>query len=123
MVFPGKYYCKKCGEKYFDYINELCKPCFIKNNISGNEIIDNLIQEVQLKIDANYKKIFEWIPYNQFNNIKKTGKRDFDKLYSAIWKDGPLIYYDSSYRKQNEIVTLRCFNNLQNVTNEFLNEV
>jgi hypothetical protein len=123
MVLPSKYYCKKCGEKYPDYINKWCKLCFIKNNISGNEIIDNLIQEVQLKVDANYEKIFEWIPYNQFNDIKKTGKGYFDKLYSAIWKDGPLIFNDSSYRKQNEIVTLKRFNISQNITNELLNEV
>jgi hypothetical protein len=126
MVFPSKYYCEKCGEKYTNVKNKWCKPCFIngiKNNTSGIEIIDNLIQEIQLKIDASCEKIFEWIPYNQFINIIESEKRDFDILYSAIWRDGPLNYNNRYYRKQNEIVTLRCFDNSHNITNEFLNEV
>jgi hypothetical protein len=125
MVFPHGYHCEKCGEKYFNIEDKCCKQCFVndylKNNTSGNEIIDNLIQEIQLKIDA---KIFECIPYNQFINIKKIEKTDFYKLYSAIWKDGPLIYKNKYYyRKQNEIVTLRCLNCSQNITNKSLNEV
>ena len=44
----------------------------IKNsNSSGNEKIDNLIQEMQLKIYDHREIIFEWVPYNQFNGIKK----------------------------------------------------
>jgi hypothetical protein len=86
-------------------------------------MIDNLIQEIQLKVDANYEKIFEWIHYNQYINIKEIRKSDFYKLYSAIWKDGPLIYNNKYYRKQNKKVILRCFDNSQSITNEFLNEV
>jgi hypothetical protein len=122
MIFPSRYYCEKCGEKYSDYINEWCKLCFIKNNTSGNKIIDNLIQEIQLKIDVNCEKLFEWIPYDQFNIIELE-KGDFNKLYSAIWRDGPLNYNNRYHRKQNELVTLRCFDNSHNITNEFLNEV
>ena len=48
---------------------------------------------MQLKI-YNYDDIvFEWIPYNQFNDIKEIGKSDFTIVYSAIWKDGPLHYH------------------------------
>src|SRR5437016_2018299 len=56
--------------------------------ISENEEIDDL--EMQLKISNNNNSIFEWIPYNQFNEIKKTGEGNFATAYSAIWKDGPL---------------------------------
>jgi hypothetical protein len=107
--------------------NKWCQPCFngnSKNNTSGNEKIDNLIQEMQLKTDTYYD-IFEWIPYNQLANIKETGKKDFDIIYSAIWKNGPLFYtYNRGYyRIQNKAVTLKCLYNSQHITNEFLIKV
>ena len=86
---------------------------------------------MQLKIEGPGSIVFEWIPYNQFNNIKVIGRGGFATVYSAIWKDGPLIYeYDNgkykytrkSY-KANKKVALKCLHNSQNITNEFLNEV
>src|SRR6266536_5862264 len=60
---------------------------------SGNEKIDDLIQETQLKITNYYNDVvFEWIPYNQFNEIKKIAKNGSITVYSAIWRDGPLYY-------------------------------
>jgi hypothetical protein len=46
--------------------------------------IDDFIQERQLKIKDYDDIVFEWIPYNQFNEIKKTGKSDLITVYSAI---------------------------------------
>ena len=63
--------------------NEYSKNLLIGKNIE----IDNFIQEMQLKIDVK----FEWIPYNQLNNIRKTSI-EFTELCLAIWKNGPLIY-------------------------------
>src|SRR5947207_13882140 len=81
--------CKKCGEKYTDVDCKWCKLC----NSSGNEKIDDFIQEMQLKINGSYDRIvFEWIPYSQFSNIEEIGKVGFATAYSAIWKDGPLTY-------------------------------
>jgi hypothetical protein len=57
---------------------------------SGNEKIDDLIQEMQLKINNPHDIIFEWIPSEQFNDVKEI-KIDTSL---AIWKYGPL-YYDS----------------------------
>jgi len=85
-----------------------------------------LIQEMQLKFEIN-SFLFEWIPYNQFNNIEEIGKGGFATVYSAIWKDGPLFY--DYYRKQklvrltNSKIALKCLFNSQSITNEFLNEV
>ena len=83
--------CERCGEKYTDDFYKWCKPClinYLKKNFtnwtSGNEKIDDFIQEMQLKIDKYYDKVFEWILYNQFSNIKEIGKDDFTTLYSAI---------------------------------------
>ena len=93
---------------------------------SGNEKIDDFIQEIQLNINSYYDEVFEWIPYNQFNEIKETGKNGSITVYSAIWRDGPLFYnkrYKNYTRTSNKEVALICLHNSQNITNEFLNEV
>src|SRR5688572_4536827 len=110
MVLPIENHCKKCGEQYTNKNNinyNWCKPCQIDNLkgnftnwTSGNEKIDELIQEMQLKIKLYNNIVFEWIPYNQFRNIKEIGS-DFATVYSAIWNDGPLEY-DHSYISYNE---------------------
>ncbi|CAB5375099.1 unnamed protein product [Rhizophagus irregularis] len=121
--------CNKCGEqlKNRGYLKDkLCRQCqtnYLKANFanwtSNNEKIDNFIHEMQLKyIKLNdgifYRTVFEWIPYNQFNNIKEVNKSDFKTLYSAIWKDGPRSYY--SWKKSPERkVALKCFYNSQNI--------
>ena len=46
---------------------------------------------MQLKIDKYSDIIFEWIPYNQFSDIKEIGRGGFATVYSAIWKDGPFF--------------------------------
>ena len=124
--------CKKCGEKFTDLLYcKWCKSCQIddlKKNFtnwtSGNEKIDGFIQEMQLKIYSPWDVIFEWIPYNQFSNIKEIGGGDFA---SAIWKNGPLSYDEDNAKHINkspdEKVTLGYLYNSQNISNEFLNEV
>src|SRR3954465_13985860 len=92
--------CEKCNEGYTNYANfyyKWCKKCQINdlkknftNWTSEDEKIDGFIQEMQLKIHEYDDVIFEWIPYDQFNGIKEIGKSDSAKVYSAIWKDGPL---------------------------------
>src|ERR1051325_7551551 len=128
MVLQDEY-CEKCGEKYTNTSYRWCKPCQINdlkitNQFSENEQIDNLIQEMQLKIQFHNNTIFEWIPYNQFVNIKKICKDGFGTVYSAIWKVGPLYYDINKHeytRNQSKRVNLKC--NLQYNNNEFLNEV
>ena len=124
--------CEKCGEQYTEYkSHKWCKPCqinYLKQNFtnwtSGNKKIDNFIQEIQLKIFHFGDIIFEWIPYNQFYNIKGLNKY---KIFSAIWKDGPLEYniykklYKRNLKNQNQKVSLKCFNSQD--TDEFFNEV
>jgi hypothetical protein len=62
---------------------------------NGNKKIDDFIQERQLKIKDHDDVVFEWIPYNQFNEIKEVCKSNPITVHSAIWKDGPL------YKKHN----------------------
>ena len=128
--------CKKCGERYknqYYAYGEFCIPCqrnYLKNNFSNwtsnNEKIDDFIQRMQLKIDSKFDIILEWIPYNQFYNIKEIITDDFSTMYSTIWKDGPLDY-DDDYEKKwirlsDEKVSLKCLHNSQNI-DELLNEV
>jgi len=139
MILHNKYfekefekYCVKCGKIYTDIQYKWCKPCqidYLKTNLtSGNEKIDNFIQEKQLEINNYDDVIFEWIPYNQFNNIKEISKDGFFTLYSAIWKNGQLNYdyYKKIYKRylmnQNQKVSLKCYNS-QNITDGFFNEV
>ena len=133
MILQNEYYCENCVEKYTNY--NWCKPCqinYLKINFtnwtSENEKIDDFIQEMQLKYSDPSHFLFEWIPYNQFDNLKEKGKDDFATVYSAVWKNGPLYYDYSSDRKYlrkpaDKKVTLKCLHNSRNITDEFLNKV
>jgi hypothetical protein len=123
-----KNYCDKCFDKYINAEYKWCKLCqinYLKENFtnwsSKNKQIDKLIQEVQLKINNHGDIIFEWIPYDQFNDIKKLS----NEAYSAKWKDGPLLYddyYKDKYIRNsaNKAIILKYLVNSQNITNEFL---
>src|ERR1044072_6221094 len=141
--------CEECGEKYTDIWGKWCKPCsidyietYFTNQISGNKKVDDLIEEMRLKIIHYSDIIFEWIPHNQFYDIEEISKGDFATVYSAIWRDGPLYYnkrndynkhnYFNDYNKHNgeyyirkpgKKVTLKCLHNSQNNISEILNEV
>jgi hypothetical protein len=100
---------------------------FVQNNYiwtSGNNKIDDLIQERQLKINDYDDVMLEWIPYNQFNEIKEMGKNSLITIYSAIWKDGPLHYQYGEYtRDSNKKITLKCLHNSQKSIDSLINEV
>jgi hypothetical protein len=106
----------------------LCTPCQIKdftNWTSDNEKIDKFIREKQLEVERPQDLVFEWIPYEQFDGIKKINESNFFTTYLAIWKDGLLYWnvYNKKYmRNLNTKVALKCFYNTQNIT-DFLNEV
>ena len=90
-----------------DYIMILQDVC-----CSGNIKIDKLIQEMHLKINSKNDTIFEWVPYNQFDNIKEISKSNFTTIYSAIWKNFPL-YYDNN---NHDLIT---FNDKYTIPVEF----
>ena len=125
----GKEFIRICGNNPI----RQCEPCQIDNLkgnftnwTSGNEKIDDFIQEIQLKIHDEWDVVFEWIPYNQLNNIKEQNKGNFETVYTAMWKNGQL-HYDSDkeelIRLPDKIVALKCLFSSQNNIKEFLNEV
>ncbi|GES82301.1 kinase-like domain-containing protein [Rhizophagus clarus] len=99
-----------------------CEPCKIDdfaNWTSGNEKIDNYIQEMQLKIESDVSKMVKWIPYNQFKNITEISKSNSASMHSAIWLNVLLKY---KRKKANKEVTLKCLYNSQNMITELLTE-
>jgi hypothetical protein len=133
MVIQNKY-CENCFKEYTDIKNIWCKLCqknWLKENFanwtSGNEEIDCFIQGMQLEINNYNNIIVEWIPYDQFDDIKKIGKNKLATFYSAKWKDGPLEYNNNTKkceRKPNSVkeITIKYFHNIQDIS-EFLYEV
>ena len=127
-------YCESCGEIYMNIYVEWCKSCQINNlkqNFvnwsSENKKIDESIQSMQMNIKSGLDLIVEWVPYNQFGDIKEIRKDDSATLYSALWMNGPLEYeYDKKEyeRVPNKKVALKCLNNSsQSPITELLNEV
>ncbi|UZO04916.1 uncharacterized protein OCT59_025278 [Rhizophagus irregularis] len=121
-------YCKKCGLYTYGKWCKLCRINYFNKNFTvhanENEKIDYLIQKMQLKSDYD-GIVFEWIPYNLFNNIKEMDVYDFTKIYSAVWENGP-SYYNSKdqyirNKNRNKEVKLKSLCNLQNITDEYLN--
>jgi hypothetical protein len=113
-------YCEKCDKKYTDISHKWCKSChvnYLKNNFtnwtSGNTKIDQFIQNMQLKIDSYDDIIFEWIPYNQFSNIKEISN-DY-VVYSVTWNGGLLRYNEkiNNHENQNKNVSLKLLCNPQ----------
>jgi hypothetical protein len=81
---------------------------------------------MQLKVNKYKDTILEWIPYNQFDEIREIGKNDSDTIYLALWKDGPLSYnkqYCNYTRNSKKEVALKCLHNSQNIIEFAINEV
>ena len=71
----GRKWCQNCNSKRF-------QQDFNKWT-SGNELIDNFIQDAQLNA-GKYIEVIEWIPYNNFRNIQYLAQ-GFSTIYKAIW--------------------------------------
>ena len=124
MVLRGVY-CERCGDECDDYVCRICQINNLKQELtnwnSGNEKMDSFIKEMKLKTDYynNIEAPIEWVPYNQFTNIKTIGKNGIITTYIAKWKDGPVQYDDNKKewkREANITVTLKCFYNSQDIT-------
>ena len=117
------FWCNQCNAKQFQQE--------FPNWTSGNNYIDNFIQETQLNAQK-FLEVLEWIPYNRLTNIKYLAKGGFSTVYNAIWLDGRIDEWDydkkqwsrrTQYNCNGYSVVIKSLNNSSNINEEFLNEV
>jgi hypothetical protein len=111
-------YCEHCIRNYL-------KSKFL-NWTSGNNGIDNLIQQCQMKTIAPYR-IVEWIPYNNLQNIKYLTKGGFSEIYTADWINGR---YEEWNTKEKQLkrqgwtyVVLKTLVNVESANRSWFEEV
>ena len=71
----------------------------------------------------------EWIPYNQFYNVKKLTEGGFSTIYTATWTKGRIVDYNEKKKEfsyfggRGLLVVLKCLNNSSDPGKGFFNEV
>ncbi|RIB27565.1 kinase-like domain-containing protein [Gigaspora rosea] len=127
----SKRQCKKCNRKkiLYDKNSDQCRNCFkvTLRVLSGNKIIDDFIELTQTSYGCLTRKSkLEFIPYEQFTNIKYLAKGGFSVIYKATWIDGPITGWNSKKQKQirksNYNVVLKCLNNSEKMDSDCLYE-
>ena len=91
--------CENCNQECLATLFcEYCVRNYLKSNFlnwtSGNDEIDNLIQTCQMKTLVP-DKIVEWIPYDNFEDIKYLSEGGHSKIYTATWISGTYKEWDS----------------------------
>ncbi|RIB29697.1 hypothetical protein C2G38_2027493 [Gigaspora rosea] len=70
-----------------------------KNWSSGNEFIDNLLRRCQLEQLLKPENIVEWVPYENFEDVKYETKGGFGSIYSATWIVGWISGWDNTNKQ------------------------
>ncbi|RIA89503.1 kinase-like domain-containing protein [Glomus cerebriforme] len=122
--------CENCNQGCLATLYcEYCVRNYLKANFSnwtsGNDNIDNLIQRCQTgTIDP--EGIIEWIPYNNFQNIKYLTKGGYSEIYKANWINGRYKIWDSDKRqlkrKGRQRVILKRLENAENANQRWFEE-
>jgi hypothetical protein len=123
--------CENCNKECFATL--YCECCVrnylitkFSNWTSGNDNIDNLIQECQMKTFMP-KMIIEWIPYSNLQNMKYLTKGGFSEIYTANWIDGRYEEWDSKeqqlIRFGTSEVILKRLENVENANQNWFEEV
>jgi hypothetical protein len=111
-------YCEHCVRNYL-------KANF-SNWTSGNNDIDNLIQQCQMKTLAPFK-IVEWIPYNELQNIEYLTKGGCSEIFTAYWIDGSYEEWDSKKKTLRSYgghdVILKKLENVESANRSWFEEV
>ncbi|RHZ61605.1 hypothetical protein Glove_346g115 [Diversispora epigaea] len=119
--------CLKCKRKRINSM-KLCVRCFALKLLhvvnSGNINIDNLIKKSQSsKNTSTFSPFLEWVPYDEFKNIKYIAEGGFSQIYKATWKANNGISDEGTIRRSETEVVLKVLNNSQNVDSEFVKEL
>jgi hypothetical protein len=111
-------YCEHCVRNYL-------KSKF-SNWTSGNNDIDNLIQQCQMEA-LKPNRIVEWIPYDKLKNIKYLTKGGCSEIYTAYWIDGRYDEWDSKEnhlkRYKEHDVILKKLENVESANKSWFEEV
>ncbi|POG75416.1 kinase-like domain-containing protein [Rhizophagus irregularis DAOM 181602=DAOM 197198] len=112
--------CETCKQECLATLYcEYCVRNYLKDNFSnwtsGNDDIDNLIQKCQMEcLGPGY--VIEWIPYNNFKNIKYLTKGGFSEIYTADWINGHYREWDSEKQQLRRFGTVEIvLKKLENV--------
>jgi hypothetical protein len=111
-------YCEHCIRNYLE--------ANFSNWTSGNDDIDNLIQKCQLE-SSSPRRIIEWIPYNNLQDIEYITKGGFSEIYSANWINGGYDNWDANQqqleRDETEEVILKKLENVEIANRNWFEEV
>ncbi|CAG8456307.1 14794_t:CDS:2 [Cetraspora pellucida] len=122
--------CTSCNRKN-ELLDEskLCKSCYysqtqFQNVSSGNQDIDDLI-----KATHNNQPRFrlEWIPFEDFTDIKQIGEGGFSEIHKAKWTRGRVTGWSNVEKKlnrsKNQMVVLKVLKDSRNINSAFLKEL
>ncbi|CAH1765844.1 12439_t:CDS:2 [Entrophospora sp. SA101] len=113
-------------KKYLDS-DGWCKQCSLKNNkwTSGNFHVDEFIMKTQKKSCKWTDSFLEWIPFENFQNLKKIGDGHFSTVYCATWMDGKRIKSTNKSvcaRSAPITVALKSIKNSANISEKYVQE-
>jgi hypothetical protein len=123
--------CENCHEECLATLYcEHCVRNYLKTNFSnwtsGNNDIDNLIQQCQMET-LRPDKIIEWIPYNNFTDIEYLTKGGCSEIYTASWIDGSYNEWDSEEKKLKRYgehsIILKKLENVESANRSWFEEV
>src|SRR5215213_761508 len=125
--------CNKC--KLTRYSDRFCEGCIslqlqslFTTWASGNNIIDDFIQQCQMKSSLP-SCILEWIPFEQFKKVTKLTEGGFSSIFTAKWTRGQIIDYNENKKEfsylggREQKVVLKSLNNSSNPGKGFFDEV
>ena len=123
--------CNKC--KLIRYSDRFCEGCIslqlqslFTTWTSGNNIIDDFIQQCQMASSLpGY--ILEWIPFEQFEKVRKLTEGGFSSIYTATWTRGMIVDYNENKKEfsyfSDQYVVLKSLNDSSNPGKGFFDEV
>jgi hypothetical protein len=123
--------CMRCGKQLSGM--KWCRPCnsvhFYKQTSKWTSLrlgLDKLIIKTQITAN-NVHSFFEWIPFENFDNVTYLTKGGYSEVYKAIWRQGPITYWDTNTNNWERFggleVVLKVIKGSQKNLNEFINEV
>ena len=93
---------------------------------SGNDDIDNLIQQCQIETLAPYAAI-EWIPYNNLQDVEYLTKGGCSEIYTATWIHGSYLEWNSKEKQLKRFgmldVILKKLGNVESANRSWFDEV